>query len=65
MVQPLVLPLKGVPNPRDLGGYISADGRKVKTHRLIRTGKMYNLPESDIKYLANYGVNQEIGRAHV
>lgn len=60
MVQPLVLPLKGVPNPRDLGGYVGLDGRKVKMHRLIRTGKMYNLPESDIKYLANYGVNQVI-----
>lgn len=60
MVQPLVLPLEGVPNPRDLGGYVGADGRKLKTHRLIRTGKMYNLPESDIKYLTNYGVNQVI-----
>ncbi|MBD5429586.1 tyrosine-protein phosphatase [Lactobacillus sp.] len=60
MGKPYVLPLQGVPNPRDLGGYVGLDGRKVKMHHLIRTGKMYNLPESDVKYLENYGVNQVI-----
>lgn len=60
MVQPIILPLKKVPNARDLGGYIGAGGRKVKTHRILRTGKMFDLPKSDVEYLQNYGVNQVI-----
>lgn len=60
MAQPIVLPLKKVPNARDLGGYIGAGGRRVETHRLLRTGKMFDLPESDIEYLQAYGVNQII-----
>ncbi|MCR4698124.1 MAG: tyrosine-protein phosphatase, partial [Bacilli bacterium] len=30
------IPLEGTINTRDLGGYITKDGRKVKYRRLIR-----------------------------
>lgn len=30
MVKPVVLPLEKVRNPRDLGGYVGYQGRKVK-----------------------------------
>ncbi len=40
MIRPNVLPLEHVPNARDLGGYVGFDGRKIKMHRLLRTGKL-------------------------
>ncbi|MBP2058158.1 protein-tyrosine phosphatase [Lactobacillus colini] len=60
MTKPIVLPLEEVPNARDLGGYVGLNGRKVKLHRLVRTGKMFNIPQRDVNYLADYGVNQVI-----
>lgn len=30
MIRPNILPLEHVPNARDLGGYVGADGRKIK-----------------------------------
>lgn len=40
MIRPNILPLQHVPNARDLGGYVGFDGRKIKMHRLLRTGKL-------------------------
>lgn len=57
MVAPLVLPLEHVPNPRDLGSYRGIDGRMIKKHRLLRTGKLFEMPKSDENYLLDYGLN--------
>ncbi len=52
MSNPVVLPLKTVRNPRDLGGYIGFNGRKIKSHRLLRTGKINGLSKHDEHFFA-------------
>lgn len=39
--------LQGAPNFRDLGGMETADGRRVKPHRLLRCGHLHDLTEDD------------------
>ena len=43
--------LKGAPNARDLGGIETADGRRLKSGRLIRSGMLGKLEAEDIEYL--------------
>ncbi|WIY59431.1 tyrosine-protein phosphatase [Bacillus arachidis] len=45
------LPLQGAFNFRDLGGYDTSDGRKVKWGKLYRSEELAGLTESDIAYL--------------
>lgn len=45
------IPLEGVHNTRDLGGYMTLDGRSIRPHRLIRSGELYSLTEKDKKIL--------------
>lgn len=59
-IRPLVLPLKTVRNPRDLGGYVGFEGRKIKKGRLLRTGKMSQLSAHDRQFLKNYGLRKVI-----
>ena len=33
------IPLEGLHNTRDLGGFETADGRKIRPRRLIRSGQ--------------------------
>ncbi len=47
--------LKGAPNARDLGGIETADGRRIKSGRLIRSGMLGKLEPEDIEYLK--GIN--------
>lgn len=56
-LRPNVLPLSSVCNPRDLGGYIGFDGRKIKGHRLLRTGKINKISAKDEKFLQEYGLS--------
>jgi len=46
------LPFENAVNFRDLGGYVCADGRRVKWNRLYRCGHMGRLTESDLARLA-------------
>lgn len=39
--------LEGLPNTRDLGGYPAADGRKIRPHRLLRSGELMKLTGKD------------------
>ena len=55
-----ILPLKTVRNPRDLGGYVGANERKIKMHKLLRTGKVNGLSEKDKKFLQEYGLKKII-----
>ncbi len=48
--------LKGLPNTRDLGGLPTTDGGTIVKGRLIRSGKLYKLPEETVKALRDYGV---------
>lgn len=60
MIIPNVLPLEKVRNPRDLGGYIGYQGRKVKMHRLLRTGKISDITPEDEHFLLDYGLTKII-----
>lgn len=46
-------------NARDMGGMPTADGKKIKPNKLIRSGKISKLPEDTVAFL------QEIGVKHV
>lgn len=46
-----LLPVNSILNPRDLGGIVGLDGRKIKTHRLIRTGTLIRMSDEDIQFL--------------
>ena len=60
MINPIILPLDKVRNPRDLGSYVGYNGRKIKMHRLLRTGKISNITEHDKKFLLDYGLTKII-----
>lgn len=45
------IPLEGVHNTRDLGGFMTSDGSYIKPHRLIRSGELYNLTNKDKEIL--------------
>ena len=50
------LGLYGAPNARDLGGIRTADGRSVKAGKLIRSGELSRLSESDVQKLTKLGL---------
>lgn len=45
------IPLTGLCNTRDLGGYRTVDGRRIKSHRLIRSGALLDGTEEDLQIL--------------
>ena len=45
------LPSKKVPNLRDLGGMIGADGKQIREGRLIRSAQLYNATKKDLALL--------------
>lgn len=47
-----LLPLDGGFNFRDLGGYMTTDGRRVRWRRLYRSGKLSSLTGADVARLA-------------
>ncbi|KRM90198.1 tyrosine-protein phosphatase [Fructilactobacillus florum] len=55
-----VLPLDSVDNPRELGGYETRDGHRVKWQKLIRTGSLGRLTATDLNYLEAYGVRADV-----
>ncbi|MBP5663245.1 MAG: tyrosine-protein phosphatase [Bacteroidales bacterium] len=50
------LPVKGIPNARDLGGYKTADGMIVKSGMLIRGASLAMAKDADLQLLANLQV---------
>ena len=47
-----VIDLEGCLNFRDLGGYVTADGRRVRWRRLFRSDGLHVLTESDVRRLS-------------
>ena len=45
------LPVKGIVNARDLGGYTMLDGRIVESGRLLRSAHLADASDADIRYL--------------
>jgi protein-tyrosine phosphatase len=54
------LQLKKLFNTRDLGGIPTADGKKIKHGKLIRSGKLYKLPDSTLQALAKMNIKTVI-----
>jgi protein-tyrosine phosphatase len=50
------LSLQGAPNFRDLGGYTTADGRRLKWGKLFRSGKLSSLTDEDRRYVQQLGL---------
>ena len=51
------LPVRGIVNARDLGGYKAADGLTVKTGRLLRSAHLAEATNSDLRYLSGLPVS--------
>lgn len=51
-----LLPLEGGINFRDLGGYATADGRRVQWRKLYRSGMMTRLTPADVAHLVERGI---------
>lgn len=51
-----LVPLAGGRNFRDLGGYLSRDGRAVRRQRLYRSGSLAALTSDDVGQLAPLGI---------
>jgi protein-tyrosine phosphatase len=51
-----LLPLEGGRNFRDLGGYRTEDGHRVKWNTLFRSGSMHGLTAADFAYLESRGI---------
>lgn len=45
------IPLTAIPNARDLGGYRTVEGKRIKPKKLIRSGTLGALIEEDIRIL--------------
>ncbi|WP_209124093.1 tyrosine-protein phosphatase [Alkalihalobacillus sp. BA299] len=52
------IPLEGAVNFRDMGGYPTVDGRKVKWGKLFRSGALNDLTENDIVHLQKLGIKR-------
>jgi protein-tyrosine phosphatase len=50
------LRLKGIPNFRDFGGYMTRDGRRVRNGMLYRSQAFAGATEEDLEYLAGLGI---------
>lgn len=47
------IPLQGLKNTRDLGGFKTTDGRRIKFGRLIRSGELFRATAADIDVLVH------------
>ena len=52
------LPFEQAHNFRDLGGYLSGDGRYTRWGKIYRTDKLSSLSEQDQRYLQRLGVKR-------
>ena len=63
MTQKLINQLIGVTsgrNFRELGGYETLSGKKIKMHKLLRTGNLADLSLFDKQFLTDYGVKYDV-----
>lgn len=60
MIKANILPTYSILNARDLGGYLGQGGRRIKKHRLLRTGTISNVSKQDQNFLQDYGLRKII-----
>ena len=48
--------LDGQSNFRDIGGYVTADGRRVKWGQVYRSGELHDLSDADVEKLDTLGI---------
>lgn len=48
-------------NFRELGGYETLSGKKIKMHKLLRTGNLADLSPFDKQFLTDYGAKYDVG----
>ena len=51
-----IIGLKGQPNFRDIGGYETSDGRKIKSGLVYRSGELPTLTDEDVETLRELGI---------
>ncbi|WP_163652233.1 tyrosine-protein phosphatase [Listeria sp. PSOL-1] len=56
VVSERTIKMEGTFNFRDMGGYSSANGRRVKWGKLFRSGNLVNLTENDITEMKHLGI---------
>ena len=54
------LPVKGIVNARDLGGYTTSDGRIIRSGLLIRAASLADATSADLRYLQQVPVTRVI-----
>lgn len=54
------LPMEGVFNCRDLGGYATANGSVTRYHQFVRSENLNQATKADIEFLLDYGVRASI-----
>lgn len=60
MAEKRMLELQGAVNLRELGGYETIHGQKVKYHKILRSGNMAELTDESIEYLKEYGLKIDV-----
>lgn len=56
----MTMEFEGIENARELGGLVRTDGARIKEGLLLRTGKLSQATEGDIKQLADMGLSAVI-----
>lgn len=59
-MMPERLNIKNGFNFRELGGYQTKDGRRIRKHKLLRSAALNNLSVDDLDYLADYGLRYDV-----
>ena len=54
------IPVNGIINARDLGGYIMQDGRRLRDCMLIRAAHLADATDADLEYLSSLPVAKVI-----
>lgn len=54
------LPMEGVFNCRDLGGYATANGSVTRYHQFVRSENLNGATKADLQFLLDYGVRSSI-----
>jgi protein-tyrosine phosphatase len=60
MIQQRLVPVEGAMNFRDVGGYPTADGRRVRWGMLYRSDSLHLLTDEDLVVVANLGLRTVI-----